>query len=350
MSALAVIVPVLDEAATLPALLDALAVQNGVDLELIVADGGSTDASAEIAAARGATVVRGRRGRGRQMNAGARASQAPYLLFLHADSRPEAPDQLARALAALRAETGRVAGHFPLRFERTQRGHAFLYRYMEAKSATGRAYAVNGDQGLLIARAWFRELGGFDERLPFLEDQRIAARIRTHGRWLTLPGRLVTSARRFEREGPRRRYWLMAVIMAAYAAELEDFFERAPGVYRAQGETGRLLLTPYFRLLRRLMRERGVRASLRAWYAVGGFAAGQAWQPMFAADVALAPLLGGRRPATAVHDRLLAPLIDNPAGRALAGLATAGVGLGLLAPWCRWRERHALRWAPETGP
>ncbi|MES1944751.1 family 2 glycosyl transferase [Salinisphaera sp. PC39] len=341
---LSVVVPTLDEAEALPALLAALAAQRGIALETIVADGGSTDATPAIAAAHGARVVAAPRGRGAQMNAGAAVAAGEWLLFLHADCRPTADDQLRRALDTLRARPDRrTAGHFALRFERTGADHDFLYRYMEAKSATGRPHSINGDQGTMVPAAWFRALGGFDESLPFLEDQRFAARVREHGTWRLLPGRLATSARRFEREGAGRRYLLMAIIMGLYAADLRAFFERAPDVYRVQAETDRVLLTPYFRLIRRLMREMGAREALRRWYAVGGFVAEQTWQPCLALELLLARPLGGRRPVTALHDLGLDRLVRHPPGRALVGAATLVVSLGLLAPWRRWRERDALR-------
>ena len=135
----------------------------------------------------------------------------------------------------------------------------------------------------------------------------------------------------------------MAIIMGLNAADLRAFFERAPDVYRVQAETGRLLLTPYFRLIRRLMREMGPRESLRRWYAVGGFVAEQTWQPCLALDVLLERPLRGRRPATVLHDLGFERLVRHPPGRALVGAATFAISLGIVAPWWRWRERHALR-------
>lgn len=344
MTQLSVVVPVLDEAAHLPALLETLAAQRDIDLEVIVADGGSRDTSRQIATAHGASVVTATRGRGAQMNAGADAARAPWLLFLHADSLPLACNQLGRAVATLKA-TGnpRVAGHFALRFTRSRPGHALLYRYMEAKSATGRRYTINGDQGLLICRAWFQALGGFDTRLGYLEDQRMAMRIREQGRWLLLPGQLATSARRFEVEGPRKRYWLMALIMAAYAINLAPFFERAPALYRSQADIDPILLTPVFRLLRRLLREMGPRQALACWLRLGRCALGESWQAFFLLDVLLAPAIGARRPATRCHDRLIAPLIHHRLGAVVAAVLVSLVSLGLAAPWYRWRERKEVR-------
>jgi rSAM/selenodomain-associated transferase 2 len=315
---LSVIVPALDEAAALPGLLEALRAQVGVRLEVVVADGGSRDGSAALAEAQGARVVRTSRGRAIQMNAGAACARAPLLLFLHADSGLPVRHLLREALRALRTEQvedARVAGHFPLRFIDRGSRHRLLYRVLEAKTATNRPDSIHGDQALLISRAWFTELGGFDERLPFLEDESMAARIFAAGRWIVLPGELQTSARRFEREGTYRRYTLMAVMMGMHAAGLDEFFQRAPAVYAAQAEATRLSPGPYLSLVRRLMREAGWRGAARIAVRVGGYVRRQSWQPFLWLDVAAArPLLGASRsPFLRLHDRVVEPLIDHRA-------------------------------------
>lgn len=329
---LSIVVPTLDAAAGLERTLSAVA--PGAD-ELIVADGGSTDATAAAVAKAGARFVAAPRGRGAQMNAGARTASSPFLLFLHADSELVSTRQLCEALDALRADIarggGHVAGHFALRFARRGLGHRFFYRYLEQKSALNRPHTINGDQGLLLPAAWFRELGGFDERLPFLEDQRIAARIFETGRWITLPGRLLTSARRFEREGAYRRYTLMSLIMGLHVAGCEEFFARAPKVYAAHGETGRLLLSPYLALARRVLLDAG-RAGFGIVYRAGRFTRQNSWQPFFGLDVLLATPLRGRRPALAFHDRVFAPLTNHALADALAALLIALWFLVLLPP------------------
>ena len=348
---LSVIVPALDEAEVLPGLLADLHGQQGVRLEVLVADGGSTDATAALAAAAGARVVAAPRGRGAQMNAAARLARGPMLLFLHADSRLPDPHLLAGALRALET-AGRegvpVAGHFPLCFLRRTDTHRLGYRYLEEKSTLNREQTINGDQGLLLAAPFFARLGGFDESLPFLEDQRIAARIRACGRWLTLPGRLHTSARRFESEGFHRRYLLMGLIMAMHSLGREEFFARSPQVYRVQRETGRLLLSPYFRLLRSLARHHwGLRGTGATLLRLGCYLRANLWQLFFFVDVLLRPLFGsGRYPLLGLHDRLRAWL---PAGDravwlpldALLGLGCTLFSLCVLTPWFRLVDGRA---------
>lgn len=310
-SELAVVIPCLNEAETLPRLLRDLAAQHGVSLDVVAVDGGSDDKTVAGARAGGARIVTTGRGRARQMNAGARETQAEWLLFLHADSRIEEPALLANALQALRTETTkagheRMAGHFALRFRRSDSRQALAWRYLEEKTAFNRPYCFNGDQGLLLARRYFDELGGFDEDLPFLEDQRMATRIRQSGELITLPGILFTSARRFERAGFHRQYLLMALIMAMHAAGNRDFFRRASGLYRAQHEAAGLRLMPFFRLARGCAREAG---RWNTWMRIGRLGRENGWQLFYFLDVALRPRLGpGRYPCLHFYERAIEPL------------------------------------------
>lgn len=320
---LSVVVPTLDEHAALPLLLDDLGRQQDVDLECIVADGGSQDDTVALARARGALVVAAPRGRAQQLNAGARAASGDWLLFLHADSRLESPRLLRAALDALQRESARgglVAGHFALRFARTQPGHERLYAFLEAKTASNRPYSINGDQGLLIRRGDFEALGGYDATLPVLEDQRIAARVFARGRWLLLPGRLVTSARRFEAEGHAERYALMAIMMGLHAAGLHEFFTAAPQVYATQRQTQRLQLLPFRRLILRQLRARGVREAARIVWRCGRLARENAWQLALLRDLARGD---AQQRSLRAFDRHLAPLLDHALADAIAALLVA---------------------------
>jgi rSAM/selenodomain-associated transferase 2 len=333
---LTVVIPTLNEAQALPALLADLRRQEGIALQVIVADGGSEDGTPAFAAHAAAQVVLAPRGRGAQMNAGARAAVAPWLLFLHADSRIESATLLRTALDALPHD--KAAGHFALRFARIHGGGERLFRYLEAKTALNREGTINGDQGMLIGAGFFRELGGFDERLAFLEDQRLAAKVFARGAWIVLPGRLTTSARRFEAEGAYRRYTLMSLIMGLHAAGTDEYFAQARSVYAAQAETGRLRLGPHLALLRRVLREAGPRRALQILWRAGRYARRNAWQMFFWCDVALRL---ERRPFLRFHDRAFGPLTNNVAFDALATMLMAAWFLVLLPLGCALLERRS---------
>lgn len=320
-----IIIPTLNEEAHLPVLLAGLRKQLDTSFEIIVGDGGSADETRLIAAEGGAEFISARRGRGAQMNAAVKRASGTYLLFLHADSSLDDPYLISNAVKALELTTQsgvKAAGHFRLRFIRNFQHNNMAYRYAEEKSALNRANTTNGDQGFLVTRDFFNHLGGFDERLPFLEDQRFAEKVRSHGKWITLPGYINTSARRFETEGFHRRYILMSMMMGLFSIGEEEFFVRAPGLYRVQQETGTLYLSPFFRLIRSLMREVwGWSGTVGTFYRLGHYIRQNSWQMFFFCDVAVRPLLGsGRYPATVFHDKVFARCTNFKFLDAFAGI------------------------------
>ena len=334
---ISVIIPTLNEAENLPALLEDLKQQENITLEIIVGDGGSTDTTRLIAESYGSTFVSSKRGRGAQMNAAARQASGKYFLFLHADSRIDDANLLSNALQALtdhRLEQNRIAGHFRLRFIRSTSRNAMAYRYAEEKTAFNRVNTTNGDQGLMLSRELFEQLGGFDERLPFLEDQLIAEKIRSQGTWMTLPGYLKTSARRFEAEGFHRRYILMSMMMGLHSIGVEEFFVHAPGVYQIQQETGKLYLSPFFGLIWRMMREDwGLSGSIRVFYLLGRYIRQNSWQMFYFFDIRLRSLLGtGRYPFLDFHGRVFAPCTNFKMFNAFVGVLCFIWFMGVLAP------------------
>jgi rSAM/selenodomain-associated transferase 2 len=348
---LSIIVPTLNEAGVLPGLLDDLDKQRNISFEIIIGDGGSSDATRSIAEVNGVIFVPARQGRGAQMNAAAERASGDYLLFLHADSRIDDTGLLCNAVHAITNElhgAERGAGHFSLRFMRTTERNALAYRYAEEKSALNRANTTNGDQGMLLSKNFFRDLGGFDECLPFLEDQRIAEKIRFQGKWITLPGVIKTSARRFETEGFHRRYILMSMMMGLHSVGIEDFFVRAPGVYRTQQDIGTLFLSPFFHLIRRMMcDEWGFGGTIRVFYLLGRYIRQNSWQMFFFVDVRLRPLLGaGRYPFLSVHDRLFAPCTNFRIFNAAVGMSCLIWFMGILAPFFWLAERRELQSDP----
>jgi len=190
-----IIIPTLDAAQSLPATLAACA---GVPTDILLVDGGSKDATACIAERSGARVIAAPRGRGPQLAAGAAAATTPWLLFLHADTRP-APGWWAAVEAALgdpgRAHYFRFALDDPApQARRLERLVAWRCRRL------GLPY---GDQGLLISRALYDQVGGY-RPIPIMEDVDLVRRL-GRARLAPLPVAALTSSARWRRDGWWRR-------------------------------------------------------------------------------------------------------------------------------------------------
>ncbi len=195
-----VVIPALNAARCLGRTLDALGGASG-RAPVLVADGGSTDGTAELAARRGARVVSAPRGRGTQLAAGAAAAGEGWMLFLHADTVPEPGwAEAVERFTADPANLGR-AGYFALRLDEDAPAARRVERLVAWRCrALGLPY---GDQGLLIHRDLYRAVGGF-RPLPLMEDVDLVRRLGRR-RLAALPAAAVTSAERWRREGWARR-------------------------------------------------------------------------------------------------------------------------------------------------
>ena len=193
---LSVIIPTLNEAEVLPRLLAGL---RCAPPEVIVADGGSSDGTADLARRWGATVVATAPGRARQMNAGAAAARGQWLWFLHADTEvpPDWAAQLHRALADPRV----VGGAFATRIAAPGLRYHVLDAWGWWRTRLQRSFY--GDQGIFVRRDVFERLEGFAD-LPACEDLEFSERLCRAGRVVLLPGPLRTSARRWQQRGWRR--------------------------------------------------------------------------------------------------------------------------------------------------
>lgn len=201
---LSIIVPILDEAANLPALLAHLAPFFARGCEIILVDGGSGDESVLIAGRSGFRVMGADRGRARQMNAGAAVARGQTLLFLHADTRlPDAADEmLGRALI----ESGRAWGRFDVDISGRSPWLRVVARCMNLRSRlTGIA---TGDQALFVTRQAFAAAGGFPDQ-PLMEDVEISRRLKAISAPVCLSARVKTSGRRWESRGVWRTILLM---------------------------------------------------------------------------------------------------------------------------------------------
>jgi rSAM/selenodomain-associated transferase 2 len=211
------VVPVLNEATTLVAALEALQPLRRRGVELIVVDGESRDKSASLALPLADTVMTSTPGRATQMNIGASAASGDVLLFLHADTRlpDNALEQLNQALAAHRW------GRFNVTLEGSSCWLGMIATLMNARSRlTGIA---TGDQAMFMSRAAFAAAGGFPEQ-PLMEDIELSQRLKRHGRPACLKARVITSGRRWEQHGVWRTIWLMWRLRLYYwlGADPED--------------------------------------------------------------------------------------------------------------------------------
>jgi rSAM/selenodomain-associated transferase 2 len=188
---ISIIIPALNEEASLRETLDALQIFRKT--EIILVDGGSTDATVSIAANYDVKIRPApRRGRGSQLQFGASLAEGDILWFVHADTivSSEAVELIKKAL-----ENPRVAGgNFTIRFDGARRAARFLTWLYPNLRKLGLIY---GDSAIFARRDIYEKIGGF-EPFPIFEDLDLVERLKREGELVTLPAVVTTSSRRFE--------------------------------------------------------------------------------------------------------------------------------------------------------
>lgn len=200
---LSIVIPTLNEASQVVDALAPLQPLRHRGHEVIVVDGGSGDVTAALARSLADQVLSAPRGRASQMNAGAAATRAPVLLFLHADTRlpPLADVLVQQALAG-----GRTWGRFDVCIDGRPPMLHIVAALMNLRSRlTGIA---TGDQAIFATREAFDRVGGFPLQ-PLMEDLEISRRLKRLGRPACLRARVRTSGRRWEQRGVWRTIFLM---------------------------------------------------------------------------------------------------------------------------------------------
>lgn len=207
---LSIVMPVLDEAPQVVGRLNSLQALRAKGVEVIAADGGSTDGTPDMTAPLVDHLVAAARGRAAQMNAGAAASRGRVLLFLHADT--ELPDTaLSAVLTAI--GSGKLWGRFDVRIDSRQPMLRIVERMMNWRSRlTGIA---TGDQAIFVRRDVFERIGGYAD-LPLMEDIVLSSELKQLAPPACLGETVVTSARRWQKHGVLPTILLMWWLRAAF--------------------------------------------------------------------------------------------------------------------------------------
>jgi rSAM/selenodomain-associated transferase 2 len=210
-SALSIIIPTLNEADGIVDALNALAQVRADGAEVIVADGGSQDRTAELARPRCDKFIETPRGRGAQMNAGAEVASGGIFVFLHADTR--LPEEAGRLVTEGLAASKRAWGRFDVKIAGRSALLPVVAGLMNWRSRlTGIA---TGDQAIFVARPVFAQVSGFPD-IALMEDIILSRRLRQISAPLCLSARVVTSGRRWDERGPLRTIWLMWRLRTAH--------------------------------------------------------------------------------------------------------------------------------------
>lgn len=205
-----IIIPTLNEASVIQTTLRCT-VRLGFE-DILVVDGGSSDdtmalveaAIAHLGHSPSLRLLSSKAGRATQLNAGAAASTADVLLFLHADSR--LPEGARRLLEQALDDPTVVGGRFDVRFDRPSVIGRIISTLMNLRSRISRI--STGDQAMFVRRSVFERLGGFSD-IPIMEDIDLSIRLKRAGATAAIREPVTTSFRRWEQQGPMRTILLM---------------------------------------------------------------------------------------------------------------------------------------------
>jgi rSAM/selenodomain-associated transferase 2 len=206
---LSVIIPALNEAENIGAVVEA--VRRASPHEVIVVDGGSTDATAELARQAGAIVLSSPPGRGLQQRLGAEHARAEALLFLHADTK--LPKNFPAIAAEILAHTTVAGGAFRFQVDEPGLGYRWIERLVDWRC---RFFELPyGDQAIFVRAETLRQIGGYPA-LPIMEDYELVRRLKRVGRIQVANEQAVTSARRWRKLGALRAALTNIGCLAAY--------------------------------------------------------------------------------------------------------------------------------------
>ena len=206
---ISIIVPILNEEKNIQRLQKNLKALQG-EFEVVFCDGGSTDRTLELIDP-AFRVVNGRKGRGYQMNEGAKSATGDLLFFIHCDTVLE-EDVLNKI--SLNVKTGKSVGYLRLEFDSA----SWLMKICAFMSGlrTSVRKIVYGDQGIIITRELLEQLGGIPQ-LPIMEDLEFSLRLKKQNIPLEqVRSKIITSSRRFEENGMFRTMQQMQKLQLKY--------------------------------------------------------------------------------------------------------------------------------------
>ena len=208
-AALSIIIPTLNEEDVLGKTLSRLA--DDKSCEVIVVDGGSSDATLLLADKASCTIISGPRGRGRQMNLGAAAATAEVLLFLHADTL--LPNNFSELILSTVSQSNAAAGAFSLAIDSPAKILAAIAWLANLRSRL--LHLPYGDQALFTTQQVFSAIGGFPE-IEIMEDFAFVKKMQKKGAIIILPECATTSARRWQNMGIIRTTFINQLMVCGY--------------------------------------------------------------------------------------------------------------------------------------
>jgi len=208
---LSVIIPTLNEAGELPETLKRAQAIPEMK-EIIVVDAGSTDDTRAIAREHNCIVIESEPSRGKQLRLGAQRASGDVILFLHADTW--LPENAGVVIAETLARPLVVAGGFYKRFRDGGALPGSRLRCWLLWALTNRLF---GDQAIFVKRPALEAIGGVPD-VPLMEEFELCKKLGAHGRIALAKGTVLTSARKFRKEGTMLTYWRMVSCTLRYWA------------------------------------------------------------------------------------------------------------------------------------
>ncbi len=215
---ISVIIPALNEAENIRGCIECVKAEEG-DCEIIVCDGGSSDATTQIVRDHDDVIlIEAEKGRGAQMNRGAAAAEGEALLFLHADTKLERG--WSQELLSALADESVVGGAFTFKIGNP----AMRYRLIESwvKLRCSFFCLPYGDQGIFVRRGIFDRVGGYRD-IPLMEDVELIGRLKDEGRVVILEKSAVTHDRRWVSKGWIRVSVSNQMVMLMYKMGIDPY-------------------------------------------------------------------------------------------------------------------------------